>query len=275
MKTIHILMLGLSSIHFMATAQSTAQSKQETKVRVKKIEVVNGVEKITDTTYTVQGPININKLDQLPNSGIPPLPNLQEHLVVSEGELKNENESNTKKIIVITNEITGNQFDSIVIDDKLKNEIDRALEAAEKDGGKLKVEKTVCIDTSKDGQKSSNRIEKIIIVKTSKISDVSNDELKILGLHLTEQNKLRTVNSIEVAPNPSSGQFNLKFELTTEGDTQISVLSSDGKIIYDEVLKDFKGSYNKEITLSDKTAGIYFVKVQQNHKTAVKKLVIQ
>ena len=277
MKTKQFFTLGLLAIGCLATAQVNSDATHETKVRIKKVEIINGVEKTTDTIYTVAGPISMNNLDRLDAATLPPLPDLQEHLIISENKTadKSSTTNNIKKVIVFTDKIEGYEFDSLIVDDKLNTEIQKVLKAAGSTGELLKVDQTVCVTTPQNGNISNNRIEKIIIVKTSKITEPTAKDLNSLGIKYTEPNKMLALNTLEVSPNPNTGKFNLKFDLASQGDTQINILAPDGKIVYAESLKNFTGNYNIEISLTKLPAGIYYLKVQQNQKTAVKKLVIE
>lgn len=81
--------------------------------------------------------------------------------------------------------------------------------------------------------------------------------------------------TIQFYPNPSTGSFTLKFTLRTNGDTDITVRDVKGKIVYDESLKGFEGSYEKVINLGDAAKGTYFINVKQNDYTATKQIVLQ
>ena len=208
---------------------------------------------------------------------LPPLPDLQEHLIISENKAADESSTtnNIKKVIVFTDKIEGYEFDSLIVDEKLNTEIQKVLKAAGAEGESLKIDKTVCVTNSQSGDKTNNRIEKIIIVKTSKISEPSAKDLNSLGIKYAEPNKMLDLNTLEVSPNPNTGKFNLKFDLASQGDVLINIIAPDGKIVFSESLRNFSGNYNKEIILSKQNTGIYYLKIQQNQKTAVKKLVIE
>ena len=75
-------------------------------------------------------------------------------------------------------------------------------------------------------------------------------------------------------PNPSNGEFTLKFELEDEGDVLIRIVNFDGKLIYNEKLKNFFGQYDKKIDIKDQPSGTYFLNVEQNGKMSTSKLLI-
>lgn len=83
------------------------------------------------------------------------------------------------------------------------------------------------------------------------------------------------INNLEFSPNPSNGQFNLQFELSDQADTRILVFDNSGRQVYDQVLKDFEGSFNQQIDITDQPAGVYFMMVAQGEKQFTRKIVKQ
>ncbi|MFN0275671.1 MAG: PDZ domain-containing protein [Chitinophagales bacterium] len=81
--------------------------------------------------------------------------------------------------------------------------------------------------------------------------------------------------TIQFFPNPSNGSFTLKFDLATNGNTDITVRDLKGKIVYEESLKGFEGSYEKVINLGNAAKGTYFINIKQNDYTATKQIVLQ
>jgi hypothetical protein len=121
--------------------------------------------------------------------------------------------------------------------------------------------------------------EKIIIIKAEvKIDDLDESDLKKLEnsdvISSSGKNNLK-IEKLDFYPNPNNGKFNLSFTLSEKGKTKITVLDSNGKEVYKEVLPDFTGNYNKAIDISGKGKGMYFLNVEQGIKVMNKKLVIQ
>ena len=88
-------------------------------------------------------------------------------------------------------------------------------------------------------------------------------------------NKSLALNKIEFAPNPNNGQFNLSFELPETTDTRIMVFDQMGRRVYEEVLRNFDGSYNNQIDISSQPSGVYFLIIAQRDKQFTKKIVKQ
>lgn len=83
------------------------------------------------------------------------------------------------------------------------------------------------------------------------------------------------LNSLEVAPNPSSGVFKLAFDLPEAGNTSIKVLDLNGEEIYQEKLGHFSGKFKKDFDISGFAKGVYFLRVQQGEKAFTKKIITQ
>jgi PKD repeat protein len=72
-----------------------------------------------------------------------------------------------------------------------------------------------------------------------------------------------------IYPNPTTGSFNLK--VNEAGTLDISIINMLGEEVYNE-LSTVSGFYSKTISLKGELSGIYFIKVQTESGTYVKKL---
>ncbi len=73
----------------------------------------------------------------------------------------------------------------------------------------------------------------------------------------------------------SKGKVKLEFKLENKETTVVKIVDNEGKTIFKEKIKDFNGSYSKEIDLSKEQKGIYFIKIIQGEKTITEKLTIK
>ena len=80
---------------------------------------------------------------------------------------------------------------------------------------------------------------------------------------------------LKLAPNPSNGMFSVMFDLPTRGDAELRVIDVNGRVIYQETMNNFQGSYRKEFDISGKSKGIYYMQITQNGKTFSRKIVTQ
>ncbi|MBK9247055.1 MAG: T9SS type A sorting domain-containing protein [Ignavibacteria bacterium] len=83
------------------------------------------------------------------------------------------------------------------------------------------------------------------------------------------------VNGLQLAPNPTNGQFNLSFSLQDTGNTDISIVDLAGREIYGANLPNFSGDFNQKIDISDKARGEYLLKISQNGKSATAAIVLE
>lgn len=103
------------------------------------------------------------------------------------------------------------------------------------------------------------------------VEDVTSEDLKTFSLDDTKELKLEELNFY---PNPSNGAFRLQFK-GKEKPTLVRITDINGKEIYSEDMRDFEGTYDKEIDLSGTPEGIYLLQVQQGGKAVNKKIVIK
>lgn len=83
------------------------------------------------------------------------------------------------------------------------------------------------------------------------------------------------LNRIEFSPNPNNGQFNLEFELPEQRDTRILVFDQMGRIVHEQLLGNFDGSYKDQIDISSQPNGVYFLIIAQGQKQFTRKIVKQ
>lgn len=250
------LLLGTS----LLVAQNT--NKPAT-VRIKKIENINGVEKITDTTFTANDPASI----QLDNGTID----------ITESE--NGEDGKMIKTVIINNE----NSDNVTVDVKgLSKEIDAEIEKALKEAGvdeKAKGAKKIVIinDEKEPGSENKNEkhVTKTIVMKRIDITNADENDMKRIGKKVGANDGKLTIEKMNFYPNPNTGKFNLSFTLLEKGDAEINILNIDGKNVYYEKLSNFSGNYDKEIDISKNAKGVYFVKVEQGKHAQVKKIVLE
>lgn len=159
---------------------------------------------------------------------------------------------------------TTSKLDSIINDDREKNI----------EGRTFIMKKVKCDATPSEIDNVKEEVHFTIDKKIS-ISDASESDMKNMkdqsGL---SDNKLE-INKMEFYPNPTNGKFNLRFNLKEKGYTEITIMNTEGKDIYTEKLNAFSGNYNKEIDISENKKGVYFLKISQNKRSQLKKLILE
>lgn len=245
----------------LSTLTSTAQSKEPTTVHIKKIETVNGVKTVSDTTYTVGEASSI-----ILNDGTVKITGLPDD--IKEGSFKT----------IILNDKNGGKITlGEDLDKQIDIEVKNALKEAGIDETTMQGERIIIIN-GKEGEKTEAGKQVMVtktVVKRIDIKDADEKELKRLGQSSSDKEQKLKLSNMNFYPNPNTGKFNLSFNLPEKGDTDITILDTEGKVVYTEKLPAFSGNYTKEIDISKQAKGIYFVKVEQGKNSQVKKIVLE
>lgn len=83
------------------------------------------------------------------------------------------------------------------------------------------------------------------------------------------------ISTLNLAPNPNRGLFDLQFNLNNKGDTSINIFNALGRNIYNYELSDFSGEFRDAIDISQNGTGLYFIEIRQGNKSIVKKIVLK
>ncbi len=266
MKTTTISCALLFSF-FALNAQTNQNGSNETKkatVRIKKVENINGVEKITDTTYTTN-PEDI-------------------HLLGADIKIMDEHDGKgEKKVIIIKDgKVIGDDNNAYIkilnAAEPMDAEIEKVLKEAGVDlkGNTTGMKKIVIVDdeVKSSSNKAESKTTKIVLLKV-KMTDLSAEDKAKLNKQIGATDNKLEMSEMSLFPNPHDGKFNLNFNLKNKGDASISIYNIEGKEIYSEKLPDFTGEYNKTLDISNNNKGVYFVKITQGTHAQVKKIVLE
>jgi len=103
-----------------------------------------------------------------------------------------------------------------------------------------------------------------------RIDDLSNSIIEQLNeqhdLSISTSNNL-TVNDLELIPNTKKGQFDLKFELGSKGNTVVDIYNEKGRNIYNYDLGTFSGDFEDSVDLAQNGTGAYYLIVRQSDKS--------
>ncbi len=83
-----------------------------------------------------------------------------------------------------------------------------------------------------------------------------------------------SIERLNIFPNPSQGEFNLKFFLPNNAPTSIRIFNSKGQMIYSNDLGKFEGDFMEKFDLTNNPAGTYYLMIQQNDLSITKKVII-
>jgi hypothetical protein len=253
MKTRQLLIAALITGASVLTAQNEAGKKAT--VHIKKVENINGVEKVTDTTYTTDDPASIK-------------------MEGGNMEIKETKDGKgTKKVVIMNVEENGDG--TKMSDEELQTKMEAFTidDPKQMEGKQVIVKKVGKCNATQTEIDSVKKEFHVTIIKRIEIKDANSEEMKRLGKPAGD-NKLE-MNNMSMNPNPSNGKFDLNFNLKNKGDAEITVFDMQGKQVYNEKLAGFQGEYKKSIDLSNNQKGIYFVKILQDKHTQVKKVVIE
>lgn len=87
--------------------------------------------------------------------------------------------------------------------------------------------------------------------------------------------KMAAIDGITLYPNPSSDQINLSFFMENESRVQLEVIDMLGKSVFNSSFSGVEGFNKTEISTSDLTNGIYFVRIIQNEMSIVQKFMVK
>lgn len=96
------------------------------------------------------------------------------------------------------------------------------------------------------------------------LSVMSIDELSLAG-----------ISNVKVYPNPNSGLFTLEMNIDKLQNLNVELISTTGKIIFNEALDNKIGNYRKELDISHYAKGIYFLNLSNGNQTATYKVIMR
>jgi len=83
------------------------------------------------------------------------------------------------------------------------------------------------------------------------------------------------INALSIYPNPSRDVFNIKFTSNSRQYFVVRFVNLIGEYLLEDRLDDFIGEYTKQIDLTNKTKGIYFLEIETENGVITKKLILQ
>jgi Secretion system C-terminal sorting domain len=238
-----------------------AQSDKKATIRIKRVENINGVEKVSDTSFIADDAAMVKLHGEN----------------VDIKEIK-ESDGTVKKVVIIKDKSGNSKGDKSTISlEKSDVDLEKLINEMElKDLGNGKQQVIIYKTNDENGKESLNKLGKLS--KSSALFiNITNadteDKIKLNEKSAVDADQLK-IERFDFFPNPSNGKFNLSFNLTNKGNTKVSVLSMDGKVVYDKNLDNFTGEYKTEINISENAKGVYFIKVEQNEQSILKKIVL-
>lgn len=87
---------------------------------------------------------------------------------------------------------------------------------------------------------------------------------------------LNNAKELIVFPNPTSGEFTLKYDVNKRGDVRVDVLDMNGMLLKNllNIKGQYEGKYQIPVSLNEFSAGTYFVTLLNNGKRSTEKVII-
>lgn len=246
----------IATLLFSGSLLLAQNEKKPVTVRIKKVQNVNGVVKVMDTTFTTSDPALIPK----------DLPQINPEMFKPVGGAAT----------LITEDISIDQQPQVPEMEWLETELAEDLKNIPNEATSKKI---IIVETSgetnEENLKAGPKQLTKVIIKTHKVVDPTKEELKLLGKNERTAGAPLELRELSFAPNPSNGITGIDLILPKKGPTTISVYNLNGVLVYEEKLEDFTGRYQKQLDLSHQPKGIYFLSVTQNEENITKKLIIE
>lgn len=83
------------------------------------------------------------------------------------------------------------------------------------------------------------------------------------------------IEALNIFPNPTTGIFDIQFELPQRGATAVYIYNPAGQPVYFNTLGDFTGTFNDRIDIANGVRGIYFLEVRQGQRSLTRKVILQ
>lgn len=276
MNTNLILKLAVVPFIILGMGITYGQSNQnnpeaEKTIRVKMVKNINGVETVFDTTIVGGEWTDAN------------MPNMDIDIQI-DSLLGNGDGQMIMKTIDVKCNGGGSDTDMVIM---MLDENDPEFQKLMKEHGieivdGAKKERKMIIITDEEGipdndnKKKDHKMEFKIVIKTCNIVELNKADKKVLKSEgRTSFNENLKIDKVYFYPNPNNGRFNLSFNLSNNGDTEISIFNIEGKRVYNEILEDFTGDYKNEIDISKNANGIYYIRVTQGKDSWFKKMIME
>lgn len=282
MKTMSKLILPM----LMLTAGVMMAQEKKSKVCIKIDKNENGVVTKVDTCYESSDPAEIDAF-------------IKRMGVVENGTINVSGTSKSKKVMIVKNEddTNGNKMEQsfsftsdgdssenvmVFVDDNGNvttmggEDAQVIIKQFDGDDANLDQEIEMLVNEATAGNASASNGTKHVVVFVSKkveIIDVSSEDRKTMPKEVKSV-KGNDFKGLEVYPNPSKGNFAVKYKENTNEPVIIKLYDAMGKEVLNMVEAGTNAEFDKTIDVSSLKKGIYFLHISQGKKAEVKKVVI-
>ena len=87
--------------------------------------------------------------------------------------------------------------------------------------------------------------------------------------------EIPAVKKLRIFPNPNDGRFSLQISTTEKIAADLMVYDAAGKIFYQQSGLEIQGNFISDIRLPELKAGLYYLIIQNEEGTIVKKVIVR
>lgn len=119
---------------------------------------------------------------------------------------------------------------------------------------------------------------KVIIIRSNSNDPDQEIVLKSLGNGTEEVRVLESnleLQNLELFPNPSQGQLNIRFDTEGVNEVRIKVTSIDNREVYEGTFSDLGNSFSQSIDLGTNPPGIYILQIASEERSYFERIVIK
>lgn len=139
-------------------------------------------------------------------------------------------------------------------------------------GKKTRVEVWTKTDSDNDYDQPETRDVAGMQVDLADISSMTINQLnERYDLTLPTRNNL-SISGLAITPNAKKGQFDLKFDIGSKGNTIVDIYNEEGRNIYNYELDNFSGDFEDTVDLAQNGTGNYYLIIRQDAKSTSKTL---
>ena len=111
-----------------------------------------------------------------------------------------------------------------------------------------------------------------LVITNACAVDTVKDTVEVYGITVEETLVDQTIN---IYPNPNSGQFRIEFDLEGLKDVNVRVMDGIGREVYNKDAGKVSGSYRENVDISNLAKGVYIVQVISNGHLTSRKITVQ
>ena len=135
-------------------------------------------------------------------------------------------------------------------------------------------ETTQTIEVDTTGMDENNNVT-ISVVVTDTNNCSASDEVAIHFLDCSGIGENTSLSEMRIFPNPGNGVFTVQMDVAKEQDLTIDLLNVAGKVVYTEKVHLIEGRFTKTLDVQHLNSQMYYMRMNNENGSVVKKLIIK